>query len=157
MIYGLIPVYQLRRDLLMNKKLIIDYLIAITRLYLALVFILSGLDKINDLAQFAQSIENYRIFPTFIINLFAITIPWIELVAGGLLLLGIFIKENSIIISSMLLVFTLAVLSAVLRDLDIECGCRGTFDAYIRTGNTWFERKCQTCPVMIQITKKYWL
>lgn len=38
-----------------------------------------------------------------------------------------------------------------------DYGCRGTFDAYIRTGNALFERKCQTCPVMIQITKKYWL
>jgi len=112
----------------MNKKNITDYLIAITRIYLALVFILSGLDKINDLSSFAQSIENYKLFPFFSINLFAIIIPWIELVAGGLLLIGLFIKENSFIISSLLIVFTVAVISAVLRDLDIECGCRGTLD-----------------------------
>lgn len=112
----------------MNKKVIIDYLIAITRIYLALVFILSGLDKINNLSAFATSIENYDVLPIQIINLIAIVIPWIEVITGGLLLLGFYIKENSIIIGTLLAVFSLAVLSAVLRNLDIDCGCQGTFD-----------------------------
>lgn len=112
----------------MNKKIIIDYLIAITRIYLALVFILSGLDKISNLSVFATSIENYKMFPVQIINIIAIVIPWIELITGVLLLLGFYIKENSIIIGAMLAVFTFAVISAVLRNLDIDCGCQGTFD-----------------------------
>jgi uncharacterized membrane protein YphA (DoxX/SURF4 family) len=112
----------------MNKKVITDYLIAITRIYLALVFILSGLDKISNLSAFATSIENYDILPIQLINLIAIVIPWIEVITGALLLLGFYIKENSIIIGSLLGVFTLAVLSAVLRNLDIDCGCQGTFD-----------------------------
>ena len=125
---GLMRECRLKRVKTLNKKTIIEYTIAITRLYLALVFILSGLDKINDLNSFAQSIENYRLFPIYIVNIFAIIIPWIELVAGGLLLLGIFVKENSVIISTLLIVFTIAVISAVLRGLDIDCGCRGTMD-----------------------------
>ncbi len=114
--------------MIMNKKIIIDYLIALTRIYLALVFILSGFDKISNLAAFATSIENYDILPIHIINLIAIVIPWIEVITGGLLLLGFYIKENSIIIATLLTVFTLALLSAVLRNLDIDCGCQGTFD-----------------------------
>lgn len=113
---------------MLNKKNIIEYLIAFTRIYLAVVFILSGLDKINDLASFAQSIENYRILPLYSINIIAIIVPWIELVTGGLLLLGFYIKENSTLILALLLVFTAAIISAVLRDLDIDCGCSGTFD-----------------------------
>lgn len=112
----------------MNKKIIIEYLISFTRIYLALVFILSGLDKINGLDAFAQSIENYRIIPLAFINIIAIIVPWLELVAGGLLLLGFYIKENSTIILTLLLVFTIAIISAVLRNLDIDCGCQGTFD-----------------------------
>ena len=112
----------------MNKKLIFEYLIAIARIYVALIFILSGLDKINDLESFAQSIENYKLFPIYSINVLAITIPWIELIAGGLLLLGLFIKENSLIISIMLILFTAAIITALFRGLDIECGCRGTMD-----------------------------
>jgi uncharacterized membrane protein YphA (DoxX/SURF4 family) len=119
---------QLKKVTEMNKKQIINYLIALTRIYLALVFIISGLDKINNLEAFAVSIENYKLFPTQFINIFAITIPWIELIAGGLLLLGLYIKENSIIVTSLLLIFTIAVISAVARNLDIDCGCQGTFD-----------------------------
>ena len=112
----------------MKKEKVINYLIALTRIYLALVFIVSGLDKINNLDAFAISIENYRLFPTQIINIFAITIPWIELISGAFLLLGIYIKENSMIIASLLVVFTTAVIIAVARGLDIDCGCQGTFD-----------------------------
>ncbi|MFZ1290100.1 MAG: MauE/DoxX family redox-associated membrane protein [Melioribacteraceae bacterium] len=112
----------------MTKEKIINYLIALTRIYLALYFILSGLAKINNLEIFTYSIENYRLFPIEFINILAITIPWIEVISGTLLLLGIFIKENALIIASLLMVFTFAVISAVLRNLDIDCGCQGTLD-----------------------------
>ena len=118
----------MKRTEKLNKKTIIAYIIAITRLYLALVFILSGLEKINDLSSFAQSIENYRIFPVYVVNLFAIIIPWIEVISGGLMFVGIYIRENSAIISTLLIIFTIAIISAVMRGLDIECGCKGTFD-----------------------------
>ena len=112
----------------MTRNKIIEYAIALTRIYLAIVFILSGLDKINDLNTFAQSIENYRILPIGIVNIIAIVIPWIELIAGVLLLLGFYIKENSTIILSLLVLFTLSVISAILRNLDIDCGCQGTYE-----------------------------
>ena len=112
----------------MTRSQFINYLIAITRIYLALVLILSGLDKINNLSIFADSIANYKILPVQFINIIAIIIPWLEVMVGGFLLLGIYIKENSIISFSLLLIFTLAVLSAVMRNLDIDCGCQGTFN-----------------------------
>lgn len=110
----------------MNKATIINYTIAIIRLYVALVFILSGLDKINDLSTFSNAIENYKLLPLSWVNIVAIIIPWIEVVAGSMLLLGIFIKENSLIIFSMLSIFTLAIFIALLKGLNIDCGCQGT-------------------------------
>ena len=112
----------------MNKNNLIIYAIAFTRIYLALVFILSGLDKVNNLSTFSQSIENYRILPLEAVNIVAIIIPWVELVSGALLLLGFYIRENSTIIFALLGLFTLSIISAVLRNLDIDCGCQGTFD-----------------------------
>lgn len=110
----------------MNKTTILNYTIAIIRLYVALVFILSGLDKINDLSTFSDAIVNYKLIPLSLVNIVAIIIPWIEVVAGTMLLLGIFIKENSIIIFSMLSVFTFAIFIALLKGLNIDCGCQGT-------------------------------
>jgi putative oxidoreductase len=84
------------------------------------------LEKSNDLSSFAQSIENYRILPIYLVNIVAIIVPWLEVIAGAFLLLGIYIKENSVIILLLLSIFTLGVLSAILRNLDIDCGCQGT-------------------------------
>ena len=40
---------------------------------------------VPDLAQFAQDVANYHVPPRALNNLVAITLPWIELLAGGLL------------------------------------------------------------------------
>ena len=109
----------------MNKDTIINYTIAILRIYLALIFVLSGIEKINDLNGFAQSIENYKILPVALVNIAAITIPWIEVVAGTLLLFGIYIKENSLIILVLLIIFTIALIIALAKGLNINCGCQG--------------------------------
>lgn len=110
----------------MNKEKIINYAIALTRIYLALYFLLSGLDKINHLNEFAQSIENYKMLPISTVNIFAVIFPWIEVVSGALLLLGVFIKENSAIILGLLIIFTVAVISAYTREINIDCGCQAT-------------------------------
>jgi uncharacterized membrane protein YphA (DoxX/SURF4 family) len=98
------------------------------RIILGLIFIAAGIEKIANAENFALSIENYKLLPIQIINLFAITLPWLELITGLLLLFGVAVKENSLIINTLLAIFILLILSAVLRGLDIDCGCFGTSD-----------------------------
>lgn len=100
------------------------YLLAV-RILLAFIFIYAGAEKISDPEAFAQSISNYRLSPTALINFFAIILPWIEIVCGILLLLGIAVKDNAKIITAMLIVFTIAIVISLFRGLDIECGCFG--------------------------------
>jgi uncharacterized membrane protein YphA (DoxX/SURF4 family) len=107
------------------------YLLLISRILLAGIFIVAGSLKISDPGGFGDAIENYRIFPTIMINLVAITLPWIELICGILLLLGIIVKENIIVINSLLLIFLVIIIAAVIRGLDIECGCFGTSDGAV--------------------------
>ena len=95
------------------------------RIILGLMFIYAGAEKISDPEAFAISISNYRLLPTAAINFFAIILPWIELVAGILLIFGIAVKENSSILFSMLLVFTIAIVISLFRGLSIDCGCFG--------------------------------
>lgn len=101
------------------------YLLLVIRIILGFVFIYAGAEKISDPETFAISISNYRLLPTAAINFFAITLPWIELVAGILLIFGIAVKENSSILFSMLLVFTIAIVISLFRGLSIDCGCFG--------------------------------
>jgi uncharacterized membrane protein YphA (DoxX/SURF4 family) len=53
----------------------------------------------------------------------ATILPWIELLCGFALLFGVFIRGSALLVSVMLIAFTLAVVSGILRGLDISCGC----------------------------------
>lgn len=111
------------------KILTNKYSILLYRIILSVVFIFAGLEKIISPDVFAESISNYKLFPNFSINIIAITVPWIELITGLFLLFGITIKETLKIINSMMLFFIIIILFALVRGLDIECGCFGTHNA----------------------------
>ena len=110
----------------MNNFLSNKYLLFLFRIIVGLVFIYAGTLKISDPAGFSDAINNYDLLPLSFVNFFAITLPWIEVVAGLFLLFGISVKENSFIISAMLVVFLLAIVISLGRGLNIECGCFGT-------------------------------
>ena len=103
----------------------------IFRIILGVVFIFAGIEKVANPADFSEAVANYRVIPHFLQNIVAIVIPWVEVVSGILLLYGKWAKENSTIISVLLIAFNILVLQAMLRGLDIECGCFGTIDAQI--------------------------
>jgi len=110
------------KNILSNK-----YLLFFVRIILSVVFIYAGMEKISDPAGFSDSINNYKILPLFTVNFPAIILPWIELIAGVLLLFGIRVKENSFIISVLLSIFIIAIVISLIRGLNIDCGCFGTF------------------------------
>lgn len=109
----------------MNKVFSNRYYLFAARILLAFIFVYAGAEKISDPEAFAISISNYRLLPIPSINIFAIVLPWIEIVAGILLLFGISVKDNSKIITTMLIVFTIAIVISLFRGLDIDCGCFG--------------------------------
>ena len=98
------------------------------RLVLGGVFVFAGVVKIIDPATFATDIGNYRLLPHEWNNLLAITLPWIEVVAGVLLIAGIWARASALVIAVMLVVFLAAIGQAVARGLNISCGCFGTVE-----------------------------
>lgn len=103
--------------------------VVVARLFIGLVFLAAALAKIGDLATFASQIHNFRLAPIWAEHLVAMTLPWIELVAGLCLVLGIRPRGGAVVVTVLMAVFTLAVGQALARNLDIECGCFGTADA----------------------------
>ncbi len=99
------------------------YLALLARLYLAYVFLLACYHKILDPGSFALDVATYQILPLSLINLMAIILPWIELVAGVLLLVGFRTRAAALLISGMMLMFTVAILIALDKGLDMSCGC----------------------------------
>jgi putative oxidoreductase len=102
------------------------YILLLIRVVLAFIFIYAGIEKISNPENFSQSIANYKLLPIEFVNLMALILPWIEVVSGLLLLVGVSVKENSFILTFLLAVFIIAIVISLLRGLDITCGCFGT-------------------------------
>jgi len=107
------------------------YFILLLRIVLGGILVYAGWTKLFDTAGLAKAIDNYQILPYHAINIAAITLPAIELIAGLGLIFGLFLDGSLAITTALYALFVIAVESAILRGLNIECGCFGTFDAEI--------------------------
>jgi putative oxidoreductase len=99
------------------------------RIVLGFVFVYAALEKIFQPEAFARDISYYRLLPNLLLNLFAIILPWIELLAGLFLLVGVLTRGSALVISSLLVLFGVAIAVSLARGLDISCGCFGTASA----------------------------
>ena len=93
------------------------------RWYLGVLFVGACLHKIAVPASFALDIATYDILPLAAINLVAIGLPWIELIAGVMLIVGWRVRGSSLVIAGMMVVFLVALCIALARGLDMSCGC----------------------------------
>ena len=97
---------------------------------LGAVFVYASLDKIAQPAAFARIVYHYRLIgPSALVgplpaNLLAVTLPWVEMVAGLALIAGVWRREAAGLSALLLVVFLGAVTWALLHGIDIEnCGC----------------------------------
>ncbi|MBS1914218.1 MAG: DoxX family membrane protein [Bacteroidetes bacterium] len=93
------------------------------RMLLAIVFIVSGAGKIGSLSTFAHSIAAYQMLPESLANIAALAFVWTELAIGILLFAGAAIRGSALLSSALLVVFLIAVITAIARGLNIDCGC----------------------------------
>lgn len=93
------------------------------RWILGLTFIYASYHKILAPADFAKIIYGYDLFPGGIINLIAIVVPFIELIAGLALILGIYPRAAVSIINGMLVMFIVVLAVNLIRGHEFDCGC----------------------------------
>ena len=101
----------------------------VLRFMLGGLFVLASIHKIADPAAFAKIVYGYDLFPTAAINLIAIILPFIELTAGLSLIAGIYPRAASVILSTLLVAFILAIGINAIRGHVFDCGCFATGEA----------------------------
>lgn len=92
------------------------------------IFLAAALTKIADLGAFAGSVHNFHlepVVPVALTNLLAMTIPWVELVAGLSLVTGVRPRAGAVVYVVLMAAFTIGVVAAMARGLSFECGCFG--------------------------------
>jgi uncharacterized membrane protein YphA (DoxX/SURF4 family) len=98
------------------------------QLALGAIFVIAALPKIADPPSFAHMIYNYRLVPSSLINISALALPWIELLAGVALILGVWKAAARTVVAILLAVFIIAISINLARDNAIDCGCFNVAD-----------------------------
>jgi putative oxidoreductase len=102
------------------------------RIALGTLFVFAGAAKAYDPGAFAIEIQRYQLVPWVPGAIAALYLPWLEMLVGALLLLKRLERGALLLIACLLVVFTLALVSAMFRGLNIDCGCFGK--AFVETG-----------------------
>lgn len=90
---------------------------------LGAIFVVAALPKVVDPPSFAHMIYNYRLVPGAAVNALALVMPWVEILAGLALILGVWPREAAALTGFLLLVFIAAIGFNLVRGHAVDCGC----------------------------------
>lgn len=90
---------------------------------LGAIFVVAALPKIADPPSFAHMIYNYRLVPGALVNALALVMPWVEILAGLALILGVWRREAAIVAGLLIVVFLAAIGWNLARGHAVDCGC----------------------------------
>jgi uncharacterized membrane protein YphA (DoxX/SURF4 family) len=98
--------------------------IFILRLIVGTIFLIAGIVKLKSgSSQFLSAIMGYELVPKFVAAVLASLLPWLEVVVGGLLILGLWSQFSVVAGVILLLIFSSGIAISLLRDKDNDCGC----------------------------------
>ncbi len=101
------------------------HFIFVLRLVFGALFIWSGIAKIKDPIGFADAVRNFDIIGDPYAVAVALYLPWLEVISGIAVMWDKLARSASFLITGMVAVFTLLIITAWVRGLDISCGCFG--------------------------------
>ena len=124
----------------MGSARVRDIVGTVARLGLAAVFLISGVLKAIDPDATYVAVRAYDLLPKLGVALVAGVLPWLEIVIGLLLLVGIATRAVAVASAVLLLGFMVGVTQAWARGLSIDCGCFGGGGA-VDPGETTYGRE----------------
>lgn len=97
----------------------------VIRILMGGIFLIAGLAKIADPVRFMLTLREFDLFPRVIIPFLAVYLPWLELLLGLSLVLGLLYRTSALILAFLNFLFMLAILSVISRGIVVDCGCFG--------------------------------
>ena len=97
----------------------------LARLGLGGVLLYAGYLKAFSPDKSMMAVRAYELLPIWLANIFGIVLPWLEIGAGVLLIIGIAVRYVAIFGSTLMIAFVIAISQAWARGLSIDCGCFG--------------------------------
>jgi len=98
------------------------------RIVLGGLFVYAGAAKALTPLDFAQNVRNYQLVGQSLSFIAALILPWLEILAGAFLVLGIWRRGAALVVSALLVFFIALTVVTMIRGLDVDCGCFGALD-----------------------------
>ncbi len=108
-----------------NFKVLMPWITLAARLLLGAVLLLAGYLKAKSPSEAQMAVRAFELLPVGLANLFGLVLPWLEIGAGILLILGVTVRYAAIFGGLSMLLFIGAISQAWARGLTIDCGCFG--------------------------------
>ena len=99
--------------------------VVVLRVVLGALFVWSAVTKVPDMAAFAQDVANYRVLPAVLVPWAAAAVVGVEIICGIALVTGVLARPAAVLTAILLLAFTAFLAQALLRGIDLRCGCFG--------------------------------
>ncbi|MDA0748372.1 MAG: DoxX family membrane protein [bacterium] len=100
-------------------------LLTVCRVGLGGLLLWAGFAKVGETALFALTVRAYDVLPHALIHIFAIVVPWMEIVAGLGLVAGFWTRGNALAALVLLTAFGVAIGINLARGAELSCGCFG--------------------------------
>jgi len=97
----------------------------LARLILGLTYLTAGVDKAQNLALTQQATRAFQILPYDLANTWGVFMPFLEIILGALLVVGLFTRWTAIAGGVLMAVFIAGIISVWVRGISIDCGCFG--------------------------------
>ena len=105
--------------------------VAVARLVLGALLIVSGALKIGHPVDLASAIAGFRLLPAELAAPLAVILPYFEVLLGLYLLAGMFTRIAAWVAAVQFTIYAAAIASAVVRGIPANCGCFGPGDAAV--------------------------
>ena len=107
------------------RSVLTPWLSTVARLVLGAVLLVAGAAKVADPQASVAAVRAYELLPGGWVTVVGWGLPFLELVLGVLLLVGIAVRPAALATAVLMAAFVAAVGSAAARGLSIDCGCFG--------------------------------
>jgi uncharacterized membrane protein YphA (DoxX/SURF4 family) len=105
--------------------------VLVLRVILGGILLFAGGLKVAHPAELASAIASFRLLPAAIVGPLAVALPYVELLLGGYLVIGLFTRAIAAITAAQFVLYAGAVASAIVRNIPANCGCFGPNDTAI--------------------------
>jgi len=114
---------------LLNSKTPAGVAALILRVVLGAIFVVAAWMKLREpWAIFAIAIDSYQVLPAWAVEIVARVLPWFELLLGVVLIAGVWRHVSAAAASLLLAVFFVLMVRAMVKGIQIDCGCFGAGD-----------------------------